>query len=95
MCRLGQQPRVGRIREVIQPPNSSLGETLVIMTQLNTPEKDFKSYKVTIIKSWFNDEPIVRYCSGTSEVDAIRQVCSWFHITWNLPTTFVKAEINE
>jgi len=62
---------------------------------MSKQQLDFKQYKVTIIKSWFNDDPIVRYCSGTNEVDAIKQVCSWFYITWNLPTTFVKAEIVE
>lgn len=50
------------------------------------------TYKVIIIESWFNSKPIIQFCYGNTEIEAIKRVCSWYQITYNLPTTKVIAE---
>lgn len=55
---------------------------------------DYHSYKVTIHSSWYNSTPIVRYTLANNSDEAIKQVCSWFQIAHNLPSTVVSTEIN-
>ena len=51
-----------------------------------------QSFKVKILYSWLNSEPIVRYTLADEEQDAIKQVCGWFSIVACDSRTFAKAE---
>ncbi len=61
---------------------------------LQNIKTDYQSYKVTIERSWFNSEPIIRYTLNTSPEQAISEVCNWFGIAANDGRTLARAEIN-
>ena len=54
-----------------------------------------KTYKVTIVQSRLNNQPIVNYCFGDSKQEAINKVCNWHSVTPNDSQTIVKAEENK